>query len=173
MTPERPRGADAKKAAVEASKRVSRKPVTSAPDTAMAGLYAAVDLGTNSCRMLIAQPRGSQFSVVDSFSKTVQLGVGLEASGKLSRASMARTVQALRICQKKIEKHGVRNMRLVATEACRRASNGAEFIQRVYRELLKLARKDPLNNDGWMIYPMPKQHEIARRAATTRETPMP
>ncbi|MEY4982405.1 MAG: hypothetical protein RIR62_671, partial [Pseudomonadota bacterium] len=72
--------------------------------------------------------------VVDSFSKTVQLGVGLEASGRLSRASMSRTVQALRICQKKIEKHGVRRMRLVATEACRRARNAKEFIRQVRRE---------------------------------------
>jgi exopolyphosphatase/guanosine-5'-triphosphate,3'-diphosphate pyrophosphatase len=84
--------------------------------------------------MLIAQPKGSQFQVVDSFSKTVQLGVGLEASGRLSRASMGRTVQALRICQKKIEKHGVRRMRLVATEACRRARNAKDFIRQVRRE---------------------------------------
>jgi exopolyphosphatase/guanosine-5'-triphosphate,3'-diphosphate pyrophosphatase len=84
--------------------------------------------------MLIAQPRGSQFQVVDSFSKTVQLGVGLEASGRLSRASMGRTVQALRICQKKIEKHGVTRMRLVATEACRRARNAKDFIRQVRRE---------------------------------------
>jgi exopolyphosphatase/guanosine-5'-triphosphate,3'-diphosphate pyrophosphatase len=84
--------------------------------------------------MLIAQPKGSQFQVVDSFSKTVQLGVGLEASGRLSRASMGRTVQALRICQKKIEKHGVKRMRLVATEACRRARNAKDFIRQVRRE---------------------------------------
>jgi exopolyphosphatase/guanosine-5'-triphosphate,3'-diphosphate pyrophosphatase len=84
--------------------------------------------------MLIAQPKGSQFTVVDSFSKTVQLGVGLEASGRLSRASMARTVQALRICQKKIERHGVRKMRLIATEACRRARNARDFIRQVRRE---------------------------------------
>jgi exopolyphosphatase/guanosine-5'-triphosphate,3'-diphosphate pyrophosphatase len=84
--------------------------------------------------MLIAQPKGSQFLVVDSFSKTVQLGAGLEASGKLSRASMNRTIQALRICEKKIEKHGVGRMRLVATEACRRASNSKEFIKQVRRE---------------------------------------
>jgi exopolyphosphatase/guanosine-5'-triphosphate,3'-diphosphate pyrophosphatase len=84
--------------------------------------------------MLIAQPRGSQFHVVDSFSKTVQLGVGLEASGRLSRASMGRTVQALRICQKKIERHGVRRMRLVATEACRRARNAREFLRHIRRE---------------------------------------
>ncbi len=84
--------------------------------------------------MLIAQPRGSQFQVVDSFSKTVQLGAGLEASGKLSRAAMGRTIQALRICQNKLEKHDVRKMRLVATEACRRARNAREFIRQVRRE---------------------------------------
>lgn len=133
MTPQRPRGADAEEREVEAV-MASLAPETSGPSTTGSGLYAAVDLGTNSCRMLIAQPRGSQFQVIDSFSKTVQLGAGLEASGKLSRASMVRTIQALRICQKKIEKHGVKRMRLVATEACRRARNAREFIRQVKRE---------------------------------------
>jgi exopolyphosphatase/guanosine-5'-triphosphate,3'-diphosphate pyrophosphatase len=134
MTPERPREADAIPAG--AGQDVpDRRVEPSASLTAGAGqLYAALDLGTNSCRMLIARPRGSQFQVVDSFSKTVQLGVGLEASGRLSRASMGRTVQALRICQKKIEQHGVRRMRLVATEACRRARNARDFIRQVRRE---------------------------------------
>ncbi len=62
-------------------------------------LYAALVWGTNSCRMLIAQPKGSQFHVVDSFSKSVQLGAGLEKYGRLHRGSMQRTVQALRVCQ--------------------------------------------------------------------------
>ncbi|AJE47250.1 Ppx/GppA phosphatase [Celeribacter indicus] len=97
-------------------------------------LYAALDLGTNSCRMLIAQPKGSQFHVVDSFSKSVQLGNGLESSGRLCRASISRTIQALRVCQKKIEKHEVKRMRLVATEACRRARNSRDFLRRVQRE---------------------------------------
>jgi len=133
MTPERPLGADADPAAIEAF-AVSRPADVSAPADPGPALYAALDLGTNSCRMLIAQPRGSQFQVIDSFSKTVQLGVGLEASGRLGRASMTRTIQALRICAKKIEKHGVRRMRLVATEACRRARNAREFIRQVRRE---------------------------------------
>ena len=135
MTPERPRGADAIPQRMAAPEGVlpAVEPSPSFPPGA-GTLYAALDLGTNSCRMLIAQPKGSQFQVVDSFSKTVQLGVGLEASGRLSRASMGRTVQALRICQKKIEKHGVRRMRLVATEACRRARNAKEFIRQVRRE---------------------------------------
>ncbi|PIE16800.1 MAG: exopolyphosphatase [Rhodobacterales bacterium] len=107
-------------------------------------LYAALDLGTNSCRMLIARPEGSQFTVVDSFSKPVQLGAGLEASGRLSAASMQRTVQALRICRKKLQTHKVKRMRLVATEACRRASNGAEFHKLVRRETgLNLEIIDP------------------------------
>lgn len=136
MAPRRSRRGGAPRPKVEPVQvaQGSPKPEPSAPPPPDAGLYAAVDLGTNSCRMLIAQPRGSQFLVVDSFSKTVQLGAGLEASGKLSRSSMGRTIQALRICQSKIEKHGVRRMRLVATEACRRAKNARDFIRQVRRE---------------------------------------
>lgn len=126
MAPKRPRGAGAFPKPVE-----SLAPTTQSDPSA---LYAALDLGTNSCRMLIAQPKGSGFHVVDSFSKSVQLGAGLEASGKLSRGSMARTVQALRICRQKLRHHKVKRMRLVATEACRRASNGAHFMNRVRQE---------------------------------------
>ncbi|MCA8868023.1 MAG: Ppx/GppA family phosphatase [Rhodobacteraceae bacterium] len=97
-------------------------------------LYAALDLGTNSCRMLIAAPKGSQFRVVDSFSKSVQLGRGLERHGTLSRASIDRTIAALKICRSKLEHHNVSRMRLVATEACRRASNAEAFIQRITGE---------------------------------------
>ena len=143
MTPQRPPRADATEAQVETpastSGAVSRADAPSAlsgPGSVLgaAPLYAALDLGTNSCRMLIARPEGSQFTILDSFSKSVQLGVGLEASGRLSRASMGRTIQALRICEKKIEKHGVTRMRLVATEACRRARNARDFIRQVRRE---------------------------------------
>ncbi len=133
MTPERPRGADAIPERSDLAVRLPVEPSVT-PSNDRGQLYAALDLGTNSCRMLIAQPRGSQFQVVDSFSKTVQLGVGLEASGRLSRASMGRTIQALRICHKKIEKHQVRRMRLVATEACRRAKNARDFIRQIRRE---------------------------------------
>ena len=88
MAPERPLGADAMQTAVEAQGAFRETDPSAPPGLGSKGLYAAVDLGTNACRMLIAQPRGSQFVVVDSFSKTVQLGAGLEASGRLGRASM-------------------------------------------------------------------------------------
>lgn len=97
-------------------------------------LYAALDLGTNSCRMLIARPTGNQFQVIDSFSKPVQLGYGLEASGRLSSLSMSRTMHALQVCRRKLELHKVRNMRLVATEACRRARNSYDFMRMIRRE---------------------------------------
>jgi exopolyphosphatase/guanosine-5'-triphosphate,3'-diphosphate pyrophosphatase len=84
--------------------------------------------------MLIAQPQGKQFRVIDSFSRSVQLGAGLEHSGRLSRASIYRTIQALRVCQQKLRRHNVEKMKLVATEACRRATNGREFMNRVRRE---------------------------------------
>lgn len=125
MAPRRPRAQGAFPKVVE---RPSAQPAEPGE------LYAALDLGTNSCRMLIARPKGDQFQVVDSFSKAVQLGQGLEASGRLSRSSMARTVQALQICRRKIEGHGVKRMRLVATEACRRAANARDFIRYVRRE---------------------------------------
>lgn len=125
MTPRRPEGAGAIPKQVE-------RPALTPPDPS--SLYAALDLGTNSCRMLIARPVGSQFEVMDSFSKSVQLGAGLERSGRLSRAAIHRTIQALRICRQKLTKHGVTRMRLVATEACRRASNGAAFLARIESE---------------------------------------
>ncbi|MDV4144280.1 MULTISPECIES: Ppx/GppA phosphatase family protein [Shimia] len=125
MAPKRPKGAGAFPKPVES-------PAPKPPDPSE--LYAALDLGTNSCRMLIAQPKGNQFHVVDSFSKSVQLGAGLESTGRLSRGSMRRTVQALRICQQKLKRHKVKRMRLVATEACRRAKNGRDFMRQVTRE---------------------------------------
>ncbi|PIE09292.1 MAG: exopolyphosphatase [Rhodobacterales bacterium] len=135
MAPKRPAGAGAFPKAVEPP-----APASSDPDR----LYAALDLGTNSCRMLIAQPKGSQFHVVDSFSKTVQLGNGLEQTGRLSRASMGRTIGAMRVCMQKIKRHNVTRMRLVATEACRRARNSQHFINAVKRETgLKLEIIEP------------------------------
>ena len=125
MTPQRPRSAGAVPKAVGS---------TAGPKAQAQSLYAALDLGTNSCRMLIAQPDGAQFKVVDSFSKSVQLGIGLEETGRLSRASMNRTLQALRICSQKLKQYRVKKMRLVATEACRRADNGATLMRQIRKE---------------------------------------
>jgi len=97
-------------------------------------LYAALDLGTNSCRMLIARPTGPRFEIVDAFSKSVRLGLDLERTGELSQAGIARALQALHVCSKKLKRFEVRRSRLVATEACRRSKNGRKFLSKVKRD---------------------------------------
>jgi exopolyphosphatase/guanosine-5'-triphosphate,3'-diphosphate pyrophosphatase len=105
-------------------RRASRDPV-----------YAALDLGTNNCRLLIARPtpgRRDGFRVIDSFSRIVRLGESLSRSGELGSAAVARTIEALEICRDKMGRRGVTRARLVATEACRAARNGPAFVAEVF-----------------------------------------
>jgi exopolyphosphatase/guanosine-5'-triphosphate,3'-diphosphate pyrophosphatase len=94
---------------------------------------AAIDLGTNNCRLLVAEIRDGDFVVVDSFSRIVRLGEGLARTNRLGEAAMARTVAALKVCARIVDRHHVAQARCVATEACRRAVNGAAFLSRVRR----------------------------------------
>jgi len=96
--------------------------------------YAALDLGTNNCRLLIAAPRENGFRVVDAFSRIVRLGEGVGATGKLQESAMRRAIEALRICGAKLTERNVLRARMIATEACRTAANGADFIRRVRDE---------------------------------------
>lgn len=96
--------------------------------------FAALDLGTNNCRLLIAAPRGRGFRVFDAFSRIVRLGEGITSSGALSEAAMTRTIDALKVCAEKIERRAVTRRRCIATQACRIASNGEEFLNRARQE---------------------------------------
>lgn len=96
-----------------------------------AGVFAALDLGTNNCRLLIAVPTERGYRIIDSFSRIVRLGEGLGASGRLSEAAMARALSALSLCAQKIRRRGATRVRAVATQACRTAANGSEFLARV------------------------------------------
>jgi exopolyphosphatase/guanosine-5'-triphosphate,3'-diphosphate pyrophosphatase len=103
-------------------------------DPAWAGgrpTYAALDLGTNNCRLLVARPTGDGFRVVDAFSRIIRLGEGVLASGRLSEAAIGRALEALAICRDKMRNRNVSRARLIATEACRSAENGPEFLARV------------------------------------------
>jgi exopolyphosphatase/guanosine-5'-triphosphate,3'-diphosphate pyrophosphatase len=111
------------------------------PDACAAGhsggrsaTYAALDLGTNNCRLLIARPSGDGFRVVDAFSRIVRLGEGVSLSGRLSEAAMDRAIAALAICRSKMKNRGVTRARLIATEALRAAQNGADFCARAADE---------------------------------------
>lgn len=96
--------------------------------------FAALDLGTNNCRLLIARPSANGFTVIDAFSRIVRLGEGLATTGRISDAAIERTIAALKVCASKLRRRNVTLSRAVATEACRRASNGAEFIARAQAE---------------------------------------
>lgn len=96
--------------------------------------FAAIDLGTNNCRLLIARETSDGFRVIDSYSKVVRLGQGLAHSGELAQDSMDAAVEALKVCARKMKSKHVKRWRCVATEACRRAGNGAEFLQRAKDE---------------------------------------
>ncbi len=96
--------------------------------------FAAIDLGTNNCRLLIARPQGQHFVVVDAFSRVVRLGEGLAQTGRLSQEAMDRALGALHVCADKLRRRNVQLARSVATEACRRAENGGDFIARVREE---------------------------------------
>ncbi|MEM9780847.1 MAG: Ppx/GppA phosphatase family protein [Pseudomonadota bacterium] len=98
------------------------------------GAIAALDLGTNNCRLLVAEPRDDDFRVIDAFSRPVRLGEGMEHHRTLSRVAQDRAIKALRICAAKLRQHSVTDAQIIATEACRRAENGQRFARRVRRE---------------------------------------
>jgi exopolyphosphatase/guanosine-5'-triphosphate,3'-diphosphate pyrophosphatase len=107
--------------------------------------FAALDLGTNNCRLLIATPSPRGFRIVDAFSRIVRLGEGVDDSGRLSEAAMERALGALGVCADKIGRRGVTRIRAVATQACRAAANGEAFLERVERITgLRLSLISPL-----------------------------
>ena len=97
--------------------------------------YAALDLGTNNCRLLVARPTGDGFRVVDAFSRIIRLGEGVSSSRRISEAAIERAIDALTICRNKMKNKGVTRARLIATEACRAAENGEDFRARVAQEV--------------------------------------
>jgi exopolyphosphatase / guanosine-5'-triphosphate,3'-diphosphate pyrophosphatase len=107
----------------------------SRPATRFSAPVAALDLGTNNCRLLVARPAGGGFRVVDAFSRIVRLGEGLAATGALSEDAIARTLDALKVCAAKIAFRRIASGRYVATEACRRAANCEAFLARVREEV--------------------------------------
>jgi exopolyphosphatase / guanosine-5'-triphosphate,3'-diphosphate pyrophosphatase len=121
--PHRPDPRGALRAAQAASRRDGAGPA-----------YAALDLGTNNCRLLMATPAAGGFRVVDSFSRIVRLGEGLVGTGRLADGAMDRALVALRACAEKLSRRPVRALQAVATEACRRAANGPAFLARVEAE---------------------------------------
>ena len=104
-------------------------PVSAVPHAG--ATYAALDLGTNNCRLLVARPTPDGFRVVDAFSRIIRLGEGVAASRRIGEVAIGRAVDALQVCRDKMRARGVLRARLIATEACRAAENGEQFRSRV------------------------------------------
>jgi exopolyphosphatase / guanosine-5'-triphosphate,3'-diphosphate pyrophosphatase len=115
--------------------RVARRNPASGGGDRGGATYAALDLGTNNCRLLVARPTGDGFRVIDAFSRIIRLGEGVSASGRISDAAISRAIEALSVCRDKMKNRGVTRARLIATEACRAAVNGEEFRDRVNEEV--------------------------------------
>jgi len=96
--------------------------------------YAALDLGTNNCRLLIAAPTARGFRIVDAYSRIVRLGEGLTGAGRLQEPAMERAMAALRVCADRVKRRNVLKVRAIATQACRMAENGPDFVERVREE---------------------------------------
>lgn len=111
--------------------RLFRRPQHSAHGHPRPPCYGALDLGTNNCRLLLARPARRGFQVVDAFSRIIRLGEGVARTGQLSHEAMDRTYDALRVCATKLSRADMARSKLVATEACRVASNGQSFLDRV------------------------------------------
>jgi exopolyphosphatase/guanosine-5'-triphosphate,3'-diphosphate pyrophosphatase len=127
--------------AEQAQSRAGREPHAELPtndvDAGHAGAapaYAAIDLGTNNCRLLIARPSSDGFRVVDSFSRIIRLGEGIVSTGRISDAAIERAVGALSVCRDKIHARGAKRLRTIATEACRAAENSDAFLSRIKSE---------------------------------------
>lgn len=135
-----PRAEAVRPAVPDEGRRDTGRPALEGPETFNAAemrpsLFAALDLGTNNCRLLIAAPtRPGQFRVIDAFSRIVRLGEGLTSTGRLGDAAMDRAIEALKICSAKLVNRRLSDSRLIATEACRSARNGSEFLARVKAE---------------------------------------
>jgi exopolyphosphatase / guanosine-5'-triphosphate,3'-diphosphate pyrophosphatase len=97
-------------------------------------VYGAIDLGTNNCRLLVARVKDGSFRVIDSFSRIVRLGEGLNQGDHLNESAIERTLEALVICANKMRSNDVAHSRSIATEACRRAADCHIFYDRVFQE---------------------------------------
>jgi len=125
------------------SSGAARRP-ESAPGPAPAGerkartedvsTFAALDLGTNNCRLLIAKPAPGGYRIVEAYSNIVRLGEGLSQTGRLADHAMDRALHALKVCAEKIARRRCARVKAVATQACRSAQNGEAFIARVRQE---------------------------------------
>lgn len=92
---------------------------------------AAVDIGTNTVRLLIADVVAGVVHEIERHSTVTALGQGLEHTGRLSPRGLRKALATLAIFRERLEIHRVEEVRIVATSASRAASNGPAFLESV------------------------------------------
>jgi exopolyphosphatase/guanosine-5'-triphosphate,3'-diphosphate pyrophosphatase len=97
---------------------------------------AAIDVGSNSIHMIVAEARpDGHYVVLDRAKEMVRLGEKSLTKGRLTRQAMDRGLRTLATFKSIALRHGVTRFRAVATSAVRESNNGGEFIQRIYDEI--------------------------------------
>lgn len=95
---------------------------------------AAIDIGTNSCRLLIAEVSGPRLKVLERAVNTTRIGAGVSSGGCISAPAIQRTLECLQSFQATMHRYKVRSFRIVGTSALREAQNRGEFLERVQNE---------------------------------------
>src|SRR5947207_1487146 len=114
---------------------------------------AAIDIGTNSIHMVIAEATGpGGFEIVDREREVVQIGRGSFGAGRLQRPAMARTLAALGRFMQLATRRQVDQVLCTATAAVREARNGGEFLASCRRECGIAPRVIPASAEGRLIY---------------------
>lgn len=96
--------------------------------------YAAVDIGTNSTRLLVAEVEGGRVSPRFAALRMSRVGEGMVEGEGLKPEPVSRTIRVLREYRQLLDEHGVSRWRVVATSAVREAANAADFVSRVRDE---------------------------------------
>ena len=89
--------------------------------------FAAIDIGSNSCRLKIARVQAHQLKTLAEDREVTRLGGSVFDTGLISPEAMAATLRALKRFQRAVQSHGVDRIRVVATSAMRDARNSAAF----------------------------------------------
>jgi exopolyphosphatase/guanosine-5'-triphosphate,3'-diphosphate pyrophosphatase len=92
---------------------------------------AAVDIGTNSCRLLVADVDGARLTSVDRRTKVTRLGQGVNETRRLDPEAMSRTIDVIHEYKDAIVEHGASRVRVAATSASRDATNRDDFFDPV------------------------------------------
>ena len=94
--------------------------------------FAAIDLGSNNCRLVIVDITNSEIKVLQNYSHILNLGKNLSFSNEFSDEVIHKTLKVFKVISEKLILYKVEKYRCIATEACRQSSNAKELIEKIF-----------------------------------------